>query len=328
MEPSAFGTKRNVFSRIGMSCLVILVLATALQFAAMFAIRFFATQWADRSWYPWAVTLIPLYAVGVPVGVALFTRIPEYKPYPRKLHFKDLLIFLVMCFPIMYIGNLVGSAVTAALHGILGTEAQNPLDSFIFGSNVWLAAVAMVLLAPVIEEFVFRKLIIDRLRPYGEGVCILVSALLFGLFHGNLNQFFYAFGVGALFAFVYVKTGHLRYSIFMHMVINLLGGVIAPYLVKNLNLGALQQPYGNPEAYLNSLMTQVPQLLGFALYSLLNLSLVIAGFVLLIVKRRAFVFERGPLQPELGKGFQTLFVNPGMILFFVGALALFVLSLL
>jgi membrane protease YdiL (CAAX protease family) len=74
----------------------------------------------------------------------------------RKLRFKDLLIFLIMCFPIMYIGNIVGSLLNSALHKLLGTEIGNPLDLYMSSSNLWLAVLFMVILAPVIEEFISR----------------------------------------------------------------------------------------------------------------------------------------------------------------------------
>jgi hypothetical protein len=132
-------------------------------------------------------------------------------------------------------------------------------------------------------------LIIDRLRSYGESACVLVSALLFGLFHGNLNQFFYAFGLGAIFAFIYVKTQRLRYTIFLHMIINLFGGIIAPLLLRGLDLNALTQANcANAEVMMRYMAEHLPQLLAFGLYIIVILSLSIAGFVLLIVRRRAF----------------------------------------
>ena len=74
-------------------------------------------------------------------------------------------------------------------------------------SNLWVNLFIMVLCAPVAEELIFRKLLIDRLTQYGEGVAVLFSGLMFGLFHGNLNQFVYAFVLGLCFGFIYVKTG-------------------------------------------------------------------------------------------------------------------------
>jgi uncharacterized protein len=322
-------SRKKTFSQIGLACFTILIVASVLQLAANYLAARLAPQWTVQPWYIWAITFIPLYIIGVPIGIALFARVPSEKAAPRRLRFRDLLIFLVMCFPMMYIGNIIGSVLNTLLHLLLGTEISNPLSSYIFGSNIWLSILFMVLLAPVIEEFIFRKLIIDRIRSYGEGTAVLVSALMFGLFHGNLNQFFYAFGIGAIFAFIYVKTGRLRYSVFMHMTINLLGGILAPFLVKGIDLNTMtQMNQAGTREVMRYLAEHLPQLMAFGLYSLLNFGLVITGFVLLVVKRRTFYFEHGSRQFEKGKGFTTIFVNLGMILFVLSALALFVLSLL
>ena len=316
------------FTVIGLACFAILLVSTVLQLASVYLTRRFAPLWTTQSWFIWAAAFIPLYAVGVPIGVALFKFIPSDRIEMRKLRFRDLLIFLIMCFPVMYIGNIIGTLFNTALHTLLGTEMTNPLDFLINSSNIWLAALVMVILAPVTEEFIFRKLIIDRLRAYGEGVCVLVSALLFGLFHGNLSQFFYAFGLGAIFAFLYVKTGRLRYPIFLHMVINFYGGIVSPLLLKGLDLDALTQASGgSPEALMRWMAEYLPQLMAISINAIVNFSLVIAGIVLLIVRRKAFFLAPGPLQPAKGTGFSLLFLNPGMALFVVAALALFILSL-
>lgn len=55
---------------------------------------------------------------------------------------------------------------------------------------------------------------------------------MFGMAHGNFSQFFYAFGIGILWAYVYAKTGKVRYTIGFHMLFNLLGGVITVELSK------------------------------------------------------------------------------------------------
>ena len=49
------------------------------------------------------------------------------------------------------------------------------------------------LIAPAAEELLFRRLLLRRLRPYGGRFALVASALCFGLFHGNLNQFFMPF---------------------------------------------------------------------------------------------------------------------------------------
>lgn len=66
--------------------------------------------------------------------------------------------------------------------------------------------VSAVIAAPLLEELLFRGMIYKRLRDLCSAkTAILVSAAFFGIFHGNLVQFVYAFIIGIMLAFVYEK---------------------------------------------------------------------------------------------------------------------------
>ena len=54
-------------------------------------------------------------------------------------------------------------------------------------NSIW-AILIPTILAQVVEELIFRKLLIDRLHNYGEKAVIIFTAICFGLFHGNLTQ--------------------------------------------------------------------------------------------------------------------------------------------
>lgn len=67
----------------------------------------------------------------------------------------------------------------------------------------------------------------DGSARYGQAPGAFVSALLFALYHANLEQFFYAFLLGLLLAYVYYRTGLLRVSVALHMVLNFFGAVVS-----------------------------------------------------------------------------------------------------
>ena len=81
-------------------------------------------------------------------------------------------------------------------------------------------------------------LLIDKLGRYGERLAIIVSAVAFGLFHGNLSQLIYATGIGLIFGFVYVKTGRVVYSCLLHILVNFFGTV--PSLLARESLERLE----------------------------------------------------------------------------------------
>lgn len=138
------------------------------------------------------------------------------------------------------------------------------------------------ILGPVCEELLFRGLLAGRLARYGQKPAALVSALLFGLYHANLSQFFYAFALGLLLAYAYFYTGTLRAPIALHMLFNFFGSFIVFVLPEN---GILP-----------------------VLYVLSWPVLTVAGVVLLVRGWKRQVWAHGPCAPSM----QAVFGNAGM----------------
>jgi membrane protease YdiL (CAAX protease family) len=309
-----FPPARKVFSRIGFVLLTIIAVATVLQIALAFGLTALSKDGAgllDSSWIKWLLTFAPIYGVAVPVGLALFGRLPAQPPESSKLGVKNSVLFLLMCFPMMYCGNIIGTLLSYFLSG--GT-AENARTTFVTDNNALKIAV-LVILAPCIEEYVFRKQIIDRSKRYGEKTAIFLSAFTFALFHGNLYQFFYALGLGWIFAYVYTRTGRIRYTMILHGVINALGSVAAPWVLSLLDLDALSRHAEDMSTYLAANESVIWGLLIFGLYFLAMIGLSIAGLVILLIKKKHFVYIPADGELERGQRFRTVFLNPGMILY-------------
>ncbi len=81
---------------------------------------------------------------------------------------------------------------------------------------------AVGLLAPLVEEIVFRGAIVKALLDWKKSpaVAVTVSALLFALIHGNLAQMPHAFLSGLLLGWMYVRTGSILPGVAFHWVNN------------------------------------------------------------------------------------------------------------
>ena len=100
---------------------------------------------------------------------------------------------------------MLGINLLKVLQSILGHTISNPIESFLDGKSVWLSLVFVSIFAPMVEEFIFRKVLIDRMRVYGDTAAIVVSALMFGLFHGNFFTIFFMlfFSGNSLWVYLY-----------------------------------------------------------------------------------------------------------------------------
>lgn len=171
-----------------------------------------------------------IIGISILVGLLVLQGTKAEAPERRRMPFAFYFGIFSVCVAVSVLGNAVGILWTAPLDLALGNGPSNQLSQLLSGQQAWQLILCVGILAPVFEEFFFRKLLIDRLRPHGEFLAILSSGFLFGLFHQNIGQYFYTFGVGILLAYLYLRTGSYLAVTLMHAAFNLLLGVL-PTLV-------------------------------------------------------------------------------------------------
>lgn len=95
-----------------------------------------------------------------------------------------------------------------------------------------LAMISVVILMPMFEEILFRGLIFNELRKnVNIVVAIILQALIFAVFHGNILQGIYTFILGIILSLLYMWTKSLWANILCHIVYNLFGTIIIPILL-------------------------------------------------------------------------------------------------
>ena len=246
-------------------------------------------------WINYAAIAISFYLIGFPVFYLMIKNLPEEEKRESKtLGVFEVIKICFMSYSIVYIVNFLTNILMMLIAVIKGSEVTNPLVNMLEGSNWIWSLIFAGILSPIIEEMMFRGVMLNKLRRYGDKVAIITTAILFGLFHANFSQFFYAVALGIVFAYVALKTGTIKYSIILHIVVNIMGGVILPAVIGDgSNIVAVG-------------------CVGLAL-----LAIVIVGLVLLIKNRKNISLLDGEIKLEKGTAFKTIWVNVGMILYVV-----------
>lgn len=232
--------KRQI-SRIGWAYTVFYLVSVGAQFLMVRMAQFLRPvlpEWVLSDNGLMMISQLCMYGFGFPAFYLMIKRLPcWHMREDRKIETQDLMLVVVLCLGSAYIGNMVGQAMMVISDTLFGTQSLNPVTDVLQDMSVWYVFFSTVLVAPVMEELMFRKLLIDRVVPFGQRLAVVISGVSFGLFHGNFYQFFYACSLGMIFAYLYSSTGKIRYSIALHMMINTMGGFLPLFLQTQIERG-------------------------------------------------------------------------------------------
>lgn len=265
--------------------------------------------------------------------------LPSVKIEKKKLTFRQIMLLIMMVYGLGQVGSLMGLPIHTALSSVTlfgdnsSEDALSSLkDSLIIGSDTVIRIITVGIMPAIFEELLFRKFLIDRTLRHGEFISCAMSGIMFGLWHGNFQQFFFAFFLGVLFAFVYIRTGRIIYTMILHASLNLVTSSITVELLAELmkRMGMdMSNGTINPDIDYDAMMTSVMPLLLVLLIWIITLAgFQIAGFVMVIVKRKKFKLM--PIVGELPRKqiLHTMTHCVTMWVFFSLALLLFVYTYL
>lgn len=172
----------------------------------------------------------------------------------------------------------------------LGLSALAALEAASIQSTGVTMFLYITIFGPIAEELLFRGLILRLLKHCGKQGAIVFSALLFGLFHGNVVQIPFAFLVGLVLGYTAAE-----YSIVWAIVL---------HIINNLVLSDL----------MGRLTEMLPPGVGDIIFYALMAAAAIATIVILIVRRAQVkqYFRENKIHPICAKAF---FTSPTVLIF-------------
>lgn len=327
MEKNEMKDVKKQFSKIGLVLFLGTLIIYGIQILS-YTIAGKVPVIAENGSLSFLVGMLPMYIIAFPVIFLMFKKIPvQISGEKKKMPIHHLLAAFLISYAGTYICNIIGNIIAS----IVGVIKQSPVENVMLNvtSNINPAVnfFIIVICAPIMEELLFRKSIIDRTAKYGEGISIVFSGLLFGLFHGNLVQFSYAFWIGVFFGFIYIKTKNIVYPVILHMIINFLGSFIGAFIIEVSGLNLI-----NAEASEAELMAvMMDNIVGLAilfLYMICIIGFVIAGIIIFLVNKKKFKLTAGEVTIEKGQKIKTIIFNLGVILYSIFWLVQIILQLL
>ena len=294
---------KSVFSSVGLAAAVLGVVVNLVQMIIITIFNVVNPAFESNGWFRYLLIAVSFYLIGFPICCLILKSIPDGpKREEENLTFGGFIKFFLISYFIMVLLNLFTTGFLWIVGNFKEADVVNPLESVLSNSSIWATIIFAGILSPIIEEVLFRGVMLNKLRTYGDKIAIITTALLFGLFHENFSQFFYAVGLGMIFAYVTLKTGTIKYSIGLHIMINMMGSVIGTQV-------------------LNSTIATM-------IFGIVVWVFVIAGLILFIKDFKKTSLLPGEVTIEKGHILSETWLNVGMIINLIISLALMIYVLI
>ena len=155
---------------------------------------------------------------------------------PKKMTIQSFAMICASLYGVRFISKLILGGIEKLLFemGIPATLVANTSEEL---TSSIIFVLYLGVMAPVVEEFIFRGFIGYRLERYGKVFTILFTALIFSLFHANITQEVFTFMAGIVFAYVAIEYG-FQWAVVVHMMNNFIFAVVVDiYVAQMMNLG-------------------------------------------------------------------------------------------
>ncbi|MBE6666216.1 MAG: CPBP family intramembrane metalloprotease [Ruminococcaceae bacterium] len=264
-------------------------------------------------------------ALAIAVAVLILLSLPKAKTEKQPIEFSRFVKILLICFGAGYIGNLIGTMFLTFWNIVTGNSAGGELQEILYGMNPVIMFLSVGVLAPILEELFFRKLLIDRLRPFGKIVSVFLPAFLFALFHMSATQIVYAFAIGAILAYLYYETGKYWLTVIIHAIFNWISGFIPMLFLPKINgfmndFALIENSLMEVETLeeVTALMMPLLETYGFtlalyAIYLFLVFAINMTGLVLLCLNLKTLRKMKEESLLTFKETVKAVIVNPGMI---------------
>ncbi len=175
--------------------------------------------------------------------------------------------------------------------------------------------ITVVICAPVFEELLFRGFLLTKLRRFGSWFAIIASGIVFGLYHQNHYQFFFAAAFGILTGYIALRTQSVIPGIIAHVFLNgysFIVELLSSFAV--INGSTVLEPNFHIDA-------PVAVTVLICILDILSYALMLAGIIMLITEivlnKANFVFDSEEGKLSFGNGLKLLLSSPVSLILIV-----------
>ena len=150
----------------------------------------------------------------------------EYFKTNEKLNAKDFSVYFALAF---WIGNFFSFLI------VLMSSHKGRTPVVAIYESLYTDIIMTVFVAPVLEEIVFRGVIMNNLKKYGIKTAIIINSIFFALSHYNTDMIIPAFFTGIIFSYVAYKYS-IKYSILIHFLLNTITQILQVIILSKIEM--------------------------------------------------------------------------------------------
>lgn len=257
---------RMICLDVGVALIVSVLLQKIIFIAMVFLLRGFVNAGLETGSTMFTVLNYTFSNIStyIPKLLAFGVLYKKYRPLKRlDTQYENKSYYPLIFIPAMFAFAMWGSNITTCINYILqllfgAGEIQNVMEAIApssFSAGV-VTLIFTVFVAPIFEEIIYRHLLLRSLKPIGDTPAIIISALVFGLAHGNFDQFAYAFLSGIIFGLMAVRYDTIIPGMVLHLINNFFVTVIT-YQKQLTGIGGLWDGLVDAAAALGNIIVNI-----------------------------------------------------------------------
>lgn len=257
---------RMICLDVGVALIVSVLLQKIIFIAMVFLLRGFVNAGLETGSTMFTVLNYTFSNIStyIPKLLAFWVLYKKYRPLKRlDTQYENKSYYPLIFIPAMFAFAMWGSNITTCINYILqllfgAGEIQNVMEAIApssFSAGV-VTLIFTAFVAPIFEEIIYRHLLLRSLKPIGDTPAIIISALVFGLAHGNFDQFAYAFLSGIIFGLMAVRYDTIIPGMVLHLINNFFVTVIT-YQKQLTGIGGLWDGLVDAAAALGNIIVNI-----------------------------------------------------------------------
>lgn len=257
---------RRICLDVGVALIVSVLLQKIIFIAMVFLLRGFVNAGLETGSTMFTVLNYTFSNIStyIPKLLAFGVLYKKYRPLKRlDTQYENKSYYPLIFIPAMFAFAMWGSNITTCINYILqllfgAGEIQNVMEAIApssFSAGV-VTLIFTAFVAPIFEEIIYRHLLLRSLKPIGDTPAIIISALVFGLAHGNFDQFAYAFLSGIIFGLMAVRYDTIIPGMVLHLINNFFVTVIT-YQKQLTGIGELWDGLVDAAAALGNIIVNI-----------------------------------------------------------------------